>query len=225
MSDSHNFVFPCEKTFLIIEIYFLINVYSDLSQIALKYSKDTEANINNILVMVGDFHIRDNSWNPSFSHHSIHHNLLTDIADSMSLCISKSTNQVPTRYSDNQNDSNLVINLMFLWLISSEFDNYTICPEWRLLSDHTSLTVNIVIIEEHIQIKKCTIVKNSKEEKNFLAKFIESIKGLNIEHISSKENLEWIVQEFVDNIEKIWFRYSKIINITKHSKSWRNKEC
>jgi len=47
-----------------------------------------------------------------------------------------------------------------------------------------------VIIEEHIQIKKCTVVKNSKEEKNFLAELIESIKGLNTEHISSKENLE-----------------------------------
>ena len=42
-------------------IYFLINVYSDSSQTALKYLKNIEANINNILIMVGDFNIRDNS--------------------------------------------------------------------------------------------------------------------------------------------------------------------
>jgi len=66
-------------------IYFLINVYSDLSQTALKYLKDIEVNINNILIMVEDFNIRDNSWNPSFLYHSNYCNLLTDIADSMDL--------------------------------------------------------------------------------------------------------------------------------------------
>ena len=32
-------------------IFFLMNVYSDSSQSALKYLKDTEANINNVLIM------------------------------------------------------------------------------------------------------------------------------------------------------------------------------
>ena len=33
-------------------IYFLINVYSDLSQLALKYFKDTKVNIDNVLIMI-----------------------------------------------------------------------------------------------------------------------------------------------------------------------------
>ena len=37
-----------------------MNIYSDSSQIALKYLKDTKANINNTLIMTGDFNIRDN---------------------------------------------------------------------------------------------------------------------------------------------------------------------
>jgi len=41
--------------------YFLINIYSNSSQTALKYLKNTKANINNILVMAEDFNIRDNS--------------------------------------------------------------------------------------------------------------------------------------------------------------------
>ena len=41
-------------------MYFLINVYSDSSQLALKYLKDTKVNINNILIITGDFNIRDN---------------------------------------------------------------------------------------------------------------------------------------------------------------------
>ena len=38
----------------------MINVYSDANQSALKYFKDTEANVCNFLVMAGDFNIRDN---------------------------------------------------------------------------------------------------------------------------------------------------------------------
>jgi len=120
---------------------------------------------------------------------------------------------------DNQNDSNSVINLIFLWLTSSEFNNHIINPEWRI-SDHTPLTVNIAIFEKHIQIRKHTIIKDSKEERNFLAELINSIKSLNTEYISSKENLEQVVQEFTHNTDKIWFKHSKVVNITKYSKSW-----
>ena len=63
-------------------IFFLINMYSDSSQLALKYLKDTEANISNILVMTGNFNIRDNLWDPYYPHHSIYSNLLFDIIDS-----------------------------------------------------------------------------------------------------------------------------------------------
>ena len=82
---------------------------------------------------------------------------------------------------------------MFLWLTSAEFDNHTIYPEWRLLSDHTLLIVNITIFEEYIQTKKQTIIKNSKEERNFIAELTKSIKILNTEHIASKEDLEQVV--------------------------------
>ena len=40
-------------------IYFLINVCSDSSQLALKYLKDTEVNIDNILIITGNLNIRD----------------------------------------------------------------------------------------------------------------------------------------------------------------------
>jgi len=39
--------------------YFIMNVYSDLSHTVLKYLKDIEVNIDNVLVMTGDFNIRD----------------------------------------------------------------------------------------------------------------------------------------------------------------------
>jgi len=88
-----------------------------------------------------------------------------------------------------------------------------------LLSDHILLTINIVIIEEHVQTRKYAIVKNSREENKFLAELIESIKDLNMKHISSKEILEQTVKKFTDNIKKVCFKHLKIVNITKHLKS------
>jgi len=53
---------------------------------------------------------------------------------------------------------------MFLRPDFLEHNNHTIHPNWRLTSDYTSLTVNISIFKEHIQTRKYTLIKNSKEE-------------------------------------------------------------
>jgi len=91
-----------------------MNVYSDASHSTLKYLKDTEVNIQNLLIMAGDFNIRDSLWDSSFPHHSSISNDLIIIADSFHLSLLSSTNQVPTRYTDNLNNTNLIIDLMFL---------------------------------------------------------------------------------------------------------------
>ena len=107
-------------------IYYLINVYSDSSQLALKYLKDTKVNLNNILIMTGDFNIRDNFWDPNFLCHSSHRDTLFNIADSFCLEISKPIEFFPTRYSNNVQDSNLVLDLIFLCPNLTEYDNYCI---------------------------------------------------------------------------------------------------
>jgi len=40
-------------------ICWLMNIYSDLSHTAIKYLKNTEFNIRNLLIMTGDFNIHD----------------------------------------------------------------------------------------------------------------------------------------------------------------------
>jgi len=112
-------------------------VYSDLSQLALKYLKDTEVNISNILIMTGDFNIRDSLWDLNFPYHSIHRDTLFDIVDSFQLELSHSTVFFLTRYSNNDWNSNSVLDLVFLQLLSSEFNNHHIYSDWRLLSDYT----------------------------------------------------------------------------------------
>ena len=102
--------------------YFILNIYSDSSHLALKYLKDIEVNIDNVLVMTGNFNIGDSLWDPSFSHHlSISNNLLL-IADSFQLALLMPINPYPTRYSNTVEEANLTIDLMFLRYGSTELN-------------------------------------------------------------------------------------------------------
>ena len=142
----------------------------------------------------------------------------------MDLCLSKSTNQVPTRYSDNIEDSDSIIDLMFLRPNSLKIDNHTIYPEWRYLLNHTLLTVSISIDKEHISTKRHIIIKNSKEENSFVAELIDNFRRLDTRNISSKIALDQIIQKVANKTDSIWFKHSKLVNITKHLKTWWNKD-
>ena len=107
---------------------------------------------------------------------------------------------------------------MFLRLGFLEYNNHIIYPDWRLTSDHALLTVDILISEEHIQTRKHVLVKNSKEENDFINKLIEAIKGINTENIQRKEVLDQIIQLLASITERIWYKHSKVVNIAKHSK-------
>ena len=109
--------------------YYILNIYSDLSHTALKYLKDTEANIDNVILMMGDFNTRDSLWDSFFPFHLSIGDDLIIIADSFNLSLSSPTNPCPTRYSDTVGESNSIINLMFLCYGSSELDQHSIFSE------------------------------------------------------------------------------------------------
>ena len=75
---------------------FFINIYSDDYQSTLKYLKNTKINLNNILIITGDFDIRNNGWDLLYPYHSNHTNFLKKITDSLNLKLSTPVNQVPT---------------------------------------------------------------------------------------------------------------------------------
>jgi len=200
--------------------YYILNVYSDSLHLALKYLKDTEVNINNIILMTSDFNIRDSLWDPSFPFHSSISDNLIMIADSFNLILSSPTNPCPTRYSDTTGESNSVIDLMFLQNGSSELDCHSILPESRLSSDHTPLSINIPIVEEIIQMSKLTIVPKSEQETTFINDIILNFKTLDTANIMDAVNLECVVNQLRSIIDQAWSKNAKKSKISKHSKQW-----
>ena len=205
--------------------FFILNIYSDSSHTALKYLKDTEVNINNVLIMTGDFNIRDWLWDPTFSHHSTISDDLFIIADLFNLLLFTATNSCPTRYSDMSGEANSVLDLMFLWNGLPELDSHHIFSENQLFSDHTPLSIEIPIIEEVFPSSKFTIPPNSNQEKAFIDKVILNFKTLNTNNMDDIIKLDLVVKQIGHIIHHAWKSNTKKSRISKHSKQWWSNEC
>jgi len=107
---------------------FLFNDYLYDQQSTLKYLKDTEVNLNDILIITGDFNIRDNEWYFLYSYHFNHTDSLKEIeiADSFNIKLLTPVNQVPMQYTNNLQDSNSVLDLMFFCPTLEELNNQMI---------------------------------------------------------------------------------------------------
>ena len=137
--------------------YFIMNIYSDSSHLALKYLKDIEVSIDNVLVMTGDFNIRDSLWDSTFPYHSSISDDLLIITDSFHLALLMPTDPYSTRYSDIVGEANLIIDLMFLWYRLTELNQHSIHPDWQLTSDHAPLFITIPIVDKTINTSKLLI--------------------------------------------------------------------
>ena len=200
--------------------FYILNVYFDLSHTTLKYLKDTEVNINNVVLMTGNFNIRDSLWDSSFPFHSFISDDLIIVADSFNLALSSLTNPCPTRYSEMAGESNSMIDLMFLCYNSSELDQHSILLESRLSSDHTPLTVIISLSEEIVQMSKLILTPKSNQESKFIENVILKFKDLDTTSIKDIDKLERVIKQFSTIIDQAWTKNTKISKISKHSKQW-----
>ena len=202
-----------------------MNVYSDYFHSVLKYLKNTKVNINNLLIITGNFNIRDQSWDSSFPHHLSISNDLFVIADLFNLDLLISTNPTPTRYSDIVGKLNLVIDLMFLYSGLSKLNYHLIHSDWHLTLDHVSLTITISIEEEFVQLSKFSLPKKSEEEEMLVKEVIAIFKSLDTLTLLNQESLEQVVNSLALKINEAWNANTRKVNITKHSKKVWNEDC
>ena len=126
-------------------INYVINVYLDDNQSALHFLNRNIINLNNTVVMTGDFNTRDNDWDPNYPHHSVHSEDLLTLAESLGLDLSPPTNLGPTRFADNPRDTNSVIDLAFINPNNSGFGQHSLHPELWRPSDHVPLIIEVSI--------------------------------------------------------------------------------
>ena len=111
---------------------------------------DNIRNIGNMIIMTGDFNIRDSDWDPNVHHHLIHIEDLMFIADCLDLELATPINPGPTRFADNQQDSNSVLDLVFMNPNNSGFNKHILKLEIHLPSDYVLLFIKVSIKEENI---------------------------------------------------------------------------
>ena len=80
-------------------------------------------------------------------------------------------------------------------------------------------------MEENIISSKFSIAKNSEEEAVFIKDISYIIKNLNVSDLSNINKLEDVINALTLNTEHTWEKNSKLVNITRYSKSWWNEEC
>ena len=76
--------------------------------------------------------------------------MLWEFADSFGLELLISTNLVLIWYANNSQESNSVLDLMFLRIGLEKLNNYIILPNIQSLLDYASLLVSITLKEEFI---------------------------------------------------------------------------
>ena len=206
-------------------INYVINVYSDDNQSALHFLNRNIIDLNNTVVMTGDFNIRDNDWDPNYPHHSAHTEDLLTLAESLGLNLSPPVNPGPTRFADNPRDTNSVIDLAFINPSNSGFGQHSLHPELRRPSDHVPLIIEVGINETNIDNSFWSISKDSDEEKDFIKAITDGTLALDTSNITSKENLEEVAQRLAGIFNEAWHSQAKKKRITKHSKEWWNHEC
>ena len=190
-------------------IFWIMKIYSNFSHFTLKFLKDTKVNIPNLLIMTGDFNIRDSIWDLSFPHHSAISDDLMIIANSFNLDLLIPTHCISTRYSDSAGNSNLVIDFMFLQSGLTELNNHSIHSDWRLSLNHAPLTVSIPIAEENIVSSKFFIAKNSEEEASFIKDILYTIKNIDTSDLSDPYLLKNVTNTLASKIENAWRANSK----------------
>jgi len=125
------------------------------------------------------------------------------------------SNPGPTRFANNPQDSNSVLDFVFLSSSNNRFGQYSLYPELQKPSDHVLLIIEVDIKEVNVNIAIQSIKNDSDKEKEFTKVLINSIECIDISAITSRETLQSTVLQVATIFENAWDQYSKLKYITK----------
>jgi len=207
------------------DVQCIINVYSDSNQTAIQILRDNIRNIGNTIVMTGDFNIRDSDWDPNVHYHLIHTEDLMFIADCLDLELATPINPGPTRFADNQCNSNSVLDLVFMNPSNLGFNKHILKLEIHLPSDYVPLFIEVSIKEENTDFTFQALKKDSDNEIAFVNDIIKGVKSIDTLNLKNQEDILRCVAAFSSTVKDAWSTHSMTKRITKHSKEWWNEQC
>jgi len=118
------------------------------------------------------------------------------IADSLDLELAMPINPGPTRYVDNQRDTNSVLDLVFMNPNNVGFNKHVLNLDIRLPSDHIPLFIEVGINEENVDISFEAIKKDSEEEKAFIRDIIKGIRNINTSKLKNQSDIQRCANAF-----------------------------
>jgi len=186
------------------DVNFIINIYSDSNQTAIQVLHNNTRNIGNMVVMTGDFNIRDSNWDLNVQYHSIHTEDLMSITDSLDLELASPINPGPTRFTDNQCNSNSILDLVFMNPNNTGFNKHILKPDIHLPSDHVPLIIDIGIKEENIDFTFQAIKKDSEEEKAFIRDIIKGVRNINTLDLKNLKDIQRCVTTLSSTVKVAW---------------------
>jgi len=147
------------------------------------------------------------------------------IADSLDLKLATPINPGPTRFADNQHNTNSVLDLVFMNPNNPDFNKQTLNPDIRLPSDHVPLIIEVGIKEENVDITFKAIKKNSKEEEAFIRDLVKGVRNIDMSEMKNQLDIQKCAAKLEKIFKDVWSTHSMTKRITKHSKEWWNKQC
>jgi len=118
------------------------------------------------------------------------------IADSLDLELAMPINPGPTRYVDNQRDTNSVLDLVFMNPNNVGFNKHVLNLDICLPLDHIPLFIEVGINEENVDISFEAIKKDSEEEEAFIRDIIKGIRNINTSKLKNQSDIQRCANAF-----------------------------
>jgi len=147
------------------------------------------------------------------------------ITDSLDLELATPINPGPTRFTDNEYNSNFILDLVFMNPNNTGFNKHTLNPDICLPSDHVPFIIDVGIKEENIDFTFQAIKKDSEEEEAFIRNIIKGVRSIDTSNLKSPEDIQRCVTIISTTFKVAWSTYSTTKRITKHFKEWWNEQC
>ncbi|KXN92968.1 hypothetical protein AN958_09092 [Leucoagaricus sp. SymC.cos] len=202
-----------------------LNVYSDNAHTAINLLSREVNVLPAFIYMGGDFNCHSEVWDPSRTSHPLVVQCLLEFASDVRLKWARPSNPGLTHIPHNPDLAGSVIDLVFTGPLSAQSNLPRLDLDHCGPSDHVPISTLVPISESEIRVSRMVILRESPEESGFLIDLATGLRALNVEDLSSSDQIEVTTVVVAEVFSSAWNAHAKEVVIMACSKSWWNDEC